>query len=157
MRKIILANANIVDVVGSYGGLGSLVIAGERIDAVLPGPFQDGASNDAEIFDLGGRSIMPGMFSCHFHATYPGLPLAARRLPIGSESPPAVQVLQAAHNVRRALDSGFTSLVSAGAPFAIDAALKIGIDLGHIMGPRITAGSRDISTTGHALDQLYPW
>src|SRR5688572_5116835 len=154
MQKLIMANANLIDVVGPHSGLGSVIISGEVIEEIVPGLFPHPMPADCQFLDLTGRSIMPGMFSCHFHASYPGLPLAAKRLPIGSESPPMVQALQAAHNVGLALEAGFTSVVSAGCPFAIDAALKIAIDHGHIAGPRITAGSRDISTTGHALDQL---
>ncbi|WP_176489132.1 amidohydrolase family protein [Rhizorhabdus dicambivorans] len=154
--KLILTNANIVDVVGEHSGLGTVVISGDRIASVVHDIVKDAAA-DVQLVDLGGLSLMAGMFNCHFHATYPGLPLAAKRLPIGLEQPPVLQTLQAAYTVQKAMASGFTSLVSAGAPFAIDAGLKAAIAQGLLSGPRIMAGSRDISTTGHSLDQLYPW
>jgi imidazolonepropionase-like amidohydrolase len=52
--------------------------------------------------------------------------------------------------------SGFTSAVSAGAPFAIDASMVLAIREGAIAGPRLMPGSRDVSTTGHANDYA-PW
>jgi imidazolonepropionase-like amidohydrolase len=54
------------------------------------------------------------------------------------------------------VNSGFTSAVSAGAPFAIDASMKVAIERGLIPGPRLVPCSRDVSTTGHAGDRSYP-
>ena len=158
MKKIIFANANLIDLDADQSGHGAITVAGGRIESIMRGAGVPAvASSESEVFDLQGRSIMPGMFSCHFHASYPGLPLAAKQLPIGMESAPSLQVLQAAYNARLALECGYTGVVSAGAPFAIDAALKIAIDSGLTQGPRIMAGSRDISTTGHSLDAFFPW
>jgi imidazolonepropionase-like amidohydrolase len=102
MTKIALTNANLIDVVGDRGGLGTLVIVDERIEAITPGEATH-LDADAQVYDLAGRSVMPGMISCHYHATYPGLPLAAKLLPIGMESPQTVQTLQAVRNKRLAL------------------------------------------------------
>ena len=78
MSKIVMTNANIIDVVGDLGGLGTLTIVGERIACIVPG-MATAMPDDAQVFDLRGRAVMPGMFSCHYHASYPGLPLAAKR------------------------------------------------------------------------------
>lgn len=160
MKKIVLANANLIDphLDVRNGGRGAVVVVDGRIDSIVSGAeVPPSAAAGERVFDLGGRSIMPGMFTCHFHASYPGLPLAAKQLPIGMESSPSLQVLQAARNARLALDCGYTGIVSAGAPFAIDAALKAAFDSGLMAGPRVMAGSRDISTTGHSLDAFFPW
>jgi imidazolonepropionase-like amidohydrolase len=55
------------------------------------------------------------------------------------------------------LQCGFTGAISAGAPFAIDAAMKLAMREGLFVGPRLMAGSRDVSTTGHAGDKSFPW
>ena len=98
---------------------------------------------------------MPGMVSSHFHATYHEL--GSKVTPFGLEEPPALQAVRAAHHLELLLRSGFTGAVSAGAPFAIDASMKMAIAEGLIPGPRLMAGSRDVSTTGHAGDKSFPW
>ena len=105
--------------------------------------------------DLGGRTVMPGMVSSHFHATYNEL--GSKAAPFGLEEPPALQAVRAAHHLELLLRSGFTGAVSAGAPFAIDASMKAAIAEGLFPGPRLMAGSRDVSTTGHAGDKSFPW
>jgi imidazolonepropionase-like amidohydrolase len=107
------------------------------------------------VVDLGGRTLMPGMVSSHFHATYHEL--GSRTAPFGLEEPPALQAVRAASNLQTLLHSGFTGAVSAGAPFAIDASMKLAIAEGLFPGPRLMAGSNDVSTTGHAGDKSFPW
>ena len=98
---------------------------------------------------------MPGMVSSHFHATYNEL--GSKVAPFGLEEPPALQAVRAAHHLELLLRSGFTGAISAGAPFAIDASMKAAIAEGLFPGPRLMAGSRDVSTTGHAGDKSFPW
>lgn len=156
--RIALINANLIDVdVGARAGA-HLVISGERIERVEFGPAPV-AREDLRVIDLQGRSLMAGLFNCHYHASYAGIGTLTGppAVPVGMEAPPALQAIRAAHHVSLALDAGFTSVVSAGATYAIDAALKLAIDEGILRGPRITAGSRDVSTTGHSLHNYYPW
>ncbi len=109
---------------------------------------------DDRIVDLKGRTLMPGMVTCHFHATYHEL--GSIPGPFGLEEPPALQAVRAVNNLKQVLLSGFTSAVSAGAPFGIDASMVRAIKEGAIPGPRLVPGSRDVSTTGHANDAA-PW
>ena len=135
-----------------------MVVEGRRIAEVRSGgenPDAIEATPEDRVVDLGGRTIMPGMVSSHFHATYHEL--GSKLTPFGLEEPPAVQSVRAAHHLQLALQCGFTGVVSAGAPFAIDAGMKICHRRGVVPGPRIVAGSRDVSTTGHAGDRSFPW
>jgi imidazolonepropionase-like amidohydrolase len=135
-----------------------VVVEGKRIFAALSarsGADQFEVGRDDRVEDLGGRTLMPGMVSSHFHATYHEL--GSKLTPFGLEEPPAVQAVRAAHHLQLALQCGFTAVISAGAPFAIDAGMKQAIAEGLFPGPRILAGSRDVSTTGHAGDKSFPW
>ena len=151
--RLVLVNATVVD--GEHPAVpgAHVVVDGDRISAVGPGPVSH-ARPDDRVVDLGGRTVMPGMVNCHFHATYHNL--GAAPAPFGLEEPMALQAVRAVNNLELLVRSGFTSAVSAGAPFAIDASMKVAIEKGLITGPRLVPCSRDISTTGHAGDRSYP-
>jgi imidazolonepropionase-like amidohydrolase len=153
MPRLIFSDANVVDANGSRPR-STVVVEGRRIAAVRPGPVDDPGPDD-RLVDLGGRTLMPGMVSSHFHSTYHEL--GSKATPFGLEEPPALQAVRAAGNLERLLRCGFTGAVSAGAPFAIDAAMKLAIAEGLFPGPRLVAGSNDVSTTGHAGDKSFPW
>jgi imidazolonepropionase-like amidohydrolase len=106
--------------------------------------------------DLAGRTLMPGLISCHFHASYGNITIQPE--PLGVEKPAGYLMLVAARNARTALDCGVTSFVSAGANAAnIDADLKMAIEDGVLEGPRIVAGSRGLDTHGGYTDTEKWW
>jgi imidazolonepropionase-like amidohydrolase len=156
MQRVIFSNATVIDVDVGARPNATIAIAGDRIESIDFGRPTPGAVGDVAVFDLGGRSVLPGLINCHYHATYNGVG-GGGDVPIGLEAPPGVQVLRGARHLALALDAGFTGVVSGGAPHAIDAALKAAIAEGTIRGPRVMAGSRDVSTTGHSQDLHYPW
>jgi imidazolonepropionase-like amidohydrolase len=132
----------------------TVVVEGERVVAVEDAGAPMQAADGDRVVDLGGRTLMPGMVSCHFHATYHEL--GSRPAPFGLEEAPALQAVRAVRNLERVLECGFTSAVSAGAPHAIDPAMRAAISQGAVQGPRFVPGSRDVSTTGHVNDSS-PW
>jgi imidazolonepropionase-like amidohydrolase len=150
MGRLVLTNARLLDGDNAPQDAMTIVVNGDRFESVGRGEYTN-SEGDADVYDLGGRTVMPGMVHGHYHATYTRFS-AAEKLPVGMEAPPALQTLRAANHLREALYAGFTGVVSAGAPYAIDAACKIAIAQGLMEGPRIVAGSRDVSTTGHSQD-----
>ncbi len=157
MGRTVFHQARVLDADGPQGGR-TVVIEGRRITEVRPADQDSGlgpSGPEDRVVDLGGRTLMPGMVTSHFHATYHEL--GSKLTPFGLEEPPAVQAVRAAGHLELALRSGFTGAVSAGAPFAIDAGMKLAMAEGLFPGPRLMAGSRDVSTTGHAGDKSFPW
>jgi len=154
VARTVFTNAVVLDGEHAPRPATTVVVDGDRIAAVGDTSAVGTAPADDRVVDLGGRTVMPGMVMCHFHATYHNL--GASAAPFGLEEPPALQAVRAVNNLERVLMSGFTSVVSAGAPFAIDAAMRRAIHEDAIPGPRLVPASRDLSTTGHAND-VAPW
>jgi imidazolonepropionase-like amidohydrolase len=161
MTRLVLLDATVLDADGPRPHT-TVVVEDRRIALVRPGREPGAAAGaavpvgaDDRVVELAGRTVMPGMVSSHFHATYHEL--GSRTAPFGLEEPPALQAVRASHHLQLLLRCGFTGAVSAGAPFAIDAAMKAAMAEGLFPGPRLVAGSRDVSTTGHAGDKSFPW
>jgi imidazolonepropionase-like amidohydrolase len=96
---------------------------------------------DAEVFDCGGRVLMPGLIDAHVH-------LFAASLQVGrlARTPLSYLALFAAHAMRGSLERGFTTLRDAGgAEVGLAAAAREGL-LG--LTPRLFYGGRVISQTG---------
>jgi imidazolonepropionase-like amidohydrolase len=152
MSRLILTAANVLDGESPAMPGRTVVIEGERITSVAAEPPQ--AAPGDQVVDLGGRTLMPGMMTCHFHATYHEL--GSKTAPYGNEYPPAYQALLAANNLRTALRLGYTGAVGAGGANDIEAGVKRAIEDGVIVGPRFLPSGRELSTTGHANDSS-PW
>ena len=153
MTRLVLTNANLLDGDAPAQANRVVVIDGDRIASVGDAPPADVTAAD-RVVDLGGRTVMPGMITCHYHSTY--RELGAAPAPYGLEHAPAYQVLIAADNLRTALECGFTGAVGAGCSNDIDASMKRAIDDGLIPGPRFVPSGHELSTTGHANDGN-PW
>jgi imidazolonepropionase-like amidohydrolase len=144
VSRIVLEGAHVVVGDGTVLTGATVVVDGDRIASVgLEGDGRGSAGDtrpDDRVVDLAGRTVMPGMVNCHFHATYHNL--GSVPAPFGLEEPMALQVVRAVRNLERLLLAGFTGAVSAGAPFAIDASMRTAIDRRLIAGPRLVPCSR---------------
>ncbi|MFI6587802.1 amidohydrolase family protein [Embleya sp. NPDC050493] len=155
MSRLILTHATVLDGIHGPAANHTIVVEDGRIthvghDAQAPRPV-DGD----RVVDLAGKTVMPGMFTCHFHATYHELG-SRPNVPYGNEYPPAYQALIAAKNLRTALEHGYTGVVGAGASNEVEGGVKRAIEDGLIPGPRFWPSGRELSTTGHANDGV-PW
>jgi imidazolonepropionase-like amidohydrolase len=155
MGRTFFRRANLIDGAGNPPKKNAtVVIDGDRIAAV--GTNGDAPKPTAQdvVYDLAGRSLMPGMVQCHYHVAYDNI---SDLLDIDMKHPPTMLTLIAAKNAELLLRSGFTGAVGAGTLHNIDVTLKRAINQGMIPGPRFVAGGRDIVTTGDSVDFHPSW
>ena len=139
---LVLTNANLIDCVRRGVVAGARVtIEGGRIVAVsdVRGPI----AADAQVIDLGGGYLLPGLWDVHVHLEWPRLPAATVA---------ELTVQYAANATQGLVESGVTAIRTAGVPHFIDVALKRAYAGGRLVGPRVFAGGWFLTTTaGHAL------
>lgn len=102
-------------------------------------------SRKDKVFDLSGKTILPGLIDAHVHLCVDGSPD-----PITSllrESIPQT-TLKAADHARRTLEAGVTTVRDMGGKDYIDLAIRDGIESGMLPGPRMLCSGKLICMTG---------
>src|SRR5581483_4926233 len=125
----------------------TVVVEGQRITAVDTEGVP--ATADDAVFDLGGKTIMPGMVTGHYHVAYDHVHSPEE---IDMKHSAGYTTLVAAKNAELTLRSGYTGAIGAACIHNIDATLKQAIADGLIIGPRLLASSRDLCTTAGPVD-----
>jgi imidazolonepropionase-like amidohydrolase len=138
MTTRILKNCTIFD--GDSEALvegGSIVIENDRIREVNRG---DASLDGADIVDLGGRFVMPGLLDLHFHAysiTFNMSRLDTMTMPL--------KVAHAARLLNGTLHRGYTTVRD---PAGGEIGLQLAINQGLFEGPRFYHGGKALSQTG---------
>ena len=125
-----------------------VVVRGSRIAAAGPASGTV-APAGADIVDLPGTTLMPGMIEAHSHVLLHAYNEALWNDQVLKEAE-ALRVARAVNHLKATLDSGFTTirdLGTEGAGYA-DVGLKQAVAQGIIPGPRMIVTGRAIVATG---------
>ena len=134
-----------------------VVVDGDRVTEVLPeAALPDGRRQDAEVLDLTGCTVLPGLIDLHTHLVGP----AEDGDPAGIfHRSGAVEVLIGVANARDVLRAGFTTVRDVGVFRAFtDVALRDAIAAGTVDGPRMQCAGAYITCTdgGGSITGLAP-
>jgi imidazolonepropionase-like amidohydrolase len=127
----------------------AIVVDADRIRAAGP-RGELSWPGDAEVVDLAGRTVLPGLIDGHDHMASHGYGLATRW---GLDEPASTMHLRTAAVLRDTLAMGYTMVRDAG---GLDAGFKLAIDEGLIPGPRLAVSVKIISPTGGIGDRMSP-
>jgi len=122
-------------------------VAGDRIQAAGPSAAVDAAG--AQVVDLPGATLMPGLVEGHSHILLHAYNETVWNDQVAHEGL-ALRVARAVNHLRATLMAGFTTmrdLGTEGAGYA-DVELKQAVNQGIIPGPRLLASTRAIVATG---------
>ena len=118
----------------------SIIIEKNKITDVQKG-YVTAAATD-KIIDLKNKTVMPGLIDCHVHMDHETNPDRTLRFSQNE----ADMALEATKFCRITLLSGFTTVRDLGGSVSIQ--LRNAINKGNIIGPRIFAAGRALSSTG---------
>ncbi len=149
MARIIFKRARVFDGREVLAPETTVMVEGNRIRHV--GQVELASEASDSVYDLAGKTLMPGMVQCHFHTGFG--PDAGNASPyLGLNMPPAYLGMVAAKNAQTALDFGVTSIIGSSNGDLLDVCLKEAILLGLTPGPRVIPCTREMLASGDAAD-----
>lgn len=107
------------------------------------------APEDALVVDLDGAYVLPGLIDCHVHFDLAGHPAAYEHW----RAPALVRSLTALHNGLLALLRGITTVRDLGCLDHSVLEYSARVSAGQVVGPRVVAAGRGITTTGGHFSQ----
>ncbi len=145
---IVLRGGRVFDAVGGGVRAASVVIEGNVITAVLPADATTWPA-DAQVIDVAGKTVMPGLIDIHVHLTYPD-----PDTPIDEQASEGSGTLRGARNLRYYLESGFTAVRDVNGVSKAPYLLAEWSAANAIPAPRVfTAGHIITGTGGHATER----
>jgi imidazolonepropionase-like amidohydrolase len=149
MSKTLIAGAKIFDATGDKPFDGDVLVEGNRIRAVSRTPGQV-AQAGCQVIDGKGMFLMPGMTEGHAHLSFETVTSTEDLI----TPPPEEHTLLTARVAKVLLDYGFTSAWGASeAKLRLGVAVRNEVNAGRLPGPRIRAGSLEITVTGGMGDE----
>jgi imidazolonepropionase-like amidohydrolase len=146
----VLKGGRLIDGTGAGPKEGAIVVVRDhRIEAVTTSIGSDWPGG-AEVIDVSGMTILPGLIDCHDHLAMHGYDLARRW---GIDEPQSTRTLRTARVLQETLAAGYTAVRDAA---GLDTGFKRAIDEGLIAGPRLIVSLCIVSPIGGIGDCVSP-
>ncbi|MBS0421403.1 MAG: amidohydrolase family protein [Proteobacteria bacterium] len=148
--SVVLRGGRVFDGTGAPARDATVVIERNRITAILP-PSSSQWPTGAQVIDVSGKTIMPGLIDLHTHLTY-----SEPDTPAEEAGDDSAATLRAMERMRYYLESGITSVRDVASMGFVPFRLKSWVQQNRIVGPRIFAAGQIITGTGgHGAEGLW--
>jgi imidazolonepropionase-like amidohydrolase len=148
-----IINVRIFDGSGSAPFPGTVIVDGDRIAEIRTGAAAVGTSYTDETINGHGGTLMPGMVEAHGHLTWGS---SIEKIYHQFMLPPEELKVAMWRNAHVLLESGFTSVYSAGAlGDGLEAELARAIDAGDTPGPRLHPSTIERSPEGDDTGDVF--
>ena len=139
---MILRGATLIDGTGAPPVRDRAVVITDRriVDVVA-----DRLPRDGTVLDLGGLTLLPGLINCHVHLCLAGDADPSRTL---ADESYAATVVNAVVRAQRTVEAGVTTVRDLGGREYAEIAVRDGVRVGRIPGPRILCAGRAVCITG---------
>src|SRR5436309_1692870 len=127
----------------------TVVITDGRVETVTTGSAATWPSS-AEVIDVAGMTVLPGLIDCHDHLAFHGYELASRW---ELNEPGSTRHVRTARVIERTLGMGYTTIRDAG---GLDAGFRAAVEEGLMRGPRLLSAVAIISPIGGIGDRVSP-
>ncbi len=142
-------NVRVLNRSGELTAPANVLVRGNLIERISASPIPTDRMATTKIIEGGGRTLMPGLIDAHTHIMMQNIPMSvAMTADIGYIT------LVAANAATETLMRGFTSIRDMGGPAF---GLKMAIDQGLVVGPRIYPSGAFISQSGGHGDFRMPY
>ena len=142
--------ARLLDVAsGKYLDNPQVVVTDGRITAV--GKAGDTVPAGAEVVDLPGATLLPGLIDMHVHLDA----IAEIGGYNGLQYSDAFWSVVQTRNAKVTLEAGFTTVRNVGSALFDDVGLREAIDEGYVPGPRVVSAAYAIGATGGHCDSTF--
>ena len=149
MNTLVLNNATVIDGTGNAPlPNGSVIVEGERIKEILPGP-PGKIPAGATMIDCHHQTLLPGLIDAHVHVGA----VEANLMDQQRRNFTSMLVIRSIKVLKEALDQGFTTVRDAG---GADPGFREAIRQGLIQGPRLFVAGYGLSQTGGHGDFRLP-
>ena len=140
----VFMNGNVIVGTGEVIEKGAVVINGNMITFVGPNK-RIRPSKKNIVYDISGKTILPGLIDCHVHLCLDGSPDPITALI--KESIPMTTIKMAQH-ARSTLEAGVTTIRDMGGRDYIDLAIRDSVESGLVKGPRMICSGKIVCMTG---------
>ncbi len=143
---LVLKNCKFVTelVEGYTQDTGDICIQDDRIVDIKPA---NSVWEDAQVVDMAGKTVLPGLFDLHIHLTISGGDTL-----IDNAKTPLAQAYDAAMYAHDTLMAGFTTIRDVGSSYNVAVELRNAIDSGRLVGPNISACGKIITPSESGND-----
>jgi imidazolonepropionase-like amidohydrolase len=152
-RTVVLRHARLIDGTGAPGQSDRTVIVTDGKIAAVGGP-ELAAPAGAEVLDMTGRTVIPGLVGLHDHMYY----IARPNMDAAGHSEAPLMVPQMTFSSPRLyLAAGVTTMRTTGSvePY-VDLNVKTQIDAGAMVGPHMDVTGPYLEGAGSAFIQMHP-